>query len=353
MCWFLVSRLFVSPSVFREFSVKIYVPSSNPRLRLVKHRFQRLFITRRPLTNTNESQRDKWIWRTPCAPDSSTRFPLLPSVIRLQRQLLPSFFPYYPVFSCPNILLPHLQYPSSPPFSLSHSTLFTFQHSPLQPSPRSTSPFSSGRLVFSQPLSRPGAAFVSLSFFLCQSPSSLSLPLCLSASCESVPVLPGLAMGCSAKCSGAPWQSTQQLSDFSFIQPVGFKKKDRGGIESLGWRHFLMSSFVLNAGALPLVKEPYPPRPSLGESQKSSRERLLSCRCDWQHEASGLKEGFRFPLGLITDAILTWVKCYSVDLSIRDQEMLACVHRGPHGIAHIPHWLKIDRLLDRNIFRVY
>lgn len=60
-------RLFVNPSVFREFSVEINVLPSNPRLPPVKHMFQSLFITRRPLTNSNESLGDKWFWKTPCA----------------------------------------------------------------------------------------------------------------------------------------------------------------------------------------------------------------------------------------------------------------------------------------------
>lgn len=63
-------RLFVNPSVFGEFSSEINVLPSKPRIPPVKHTLQSLFITRRPLTNSNESLGDKWIWRTPCTPIS-------------------------------------------------------------------------------------------------------------------------------------------------------------------------------------------------------------------------------------------------------------------------------------------
>lgn len=85
-------------------------------------------------------------------------------------------------------------------------------------------PFSSVALEVSSTstlsLALPVAAFVSLSPFL-----SISISLCLSASCESVLVLIGLAMGCSAKCSGALGQNTCNCQiSVSFSQQVAWRK---------------------------------------------------------------------------------------------------------------------------------
>lgn len=55
-------RLFVSLSIFWEFSGEMNVFLSNCRLPPVKHTLPILFITRHSLKNANESLGNKWIW---------------------------------------------------------------------------------------------------------------------------------------------------------------------------------------------------------------------------------------------------------------------------------------------------
>lgn len=54
--------LFVSLSIFWEFSGEMNVFLSNCRLPPVKHTLPILFITRHSLKNANESLGNKWIW---------------------------------------------------------------------------------------------------------------------------------------------------------------------------------------------------------------------------------------------------------------------------------------------------
>lgn len=121
---------------------------------------------------------------------------------------LKCFFPLNP-FPC-------VQTSSCPTSPRSSSSFHLVFNTHLKPSiclpftnlflPASVFPFSS--VAFEVSSTSILSLSLSVAAFVSQSPSlSISISLCLSASCESVLVLTGLAMGCSAKCSGALGQN--------------------------------------------------------------------------------------------------------------------------------------------------
>lgn len=115
---------------------------------------------------------------------------------------LPPFF-FYPLSIYPNIPLSHF-------FLLFlHFSNLTINHQFVFSSPTSFCQclYSYFRLWLSK--CHPPLFLAPLASFVSQSPSlSILISLHVSASCESVLVLTGLAMGCSAKCAGALGQNT-------------------------------------------------------------------------------------------------------------------------------------------------